>query len=1184
MKKSGMSSLKRHVGEDDIAQYRQLFNGVRSGDTHVVRTLLTQGMKVNLKGPRGATPLHIAARFHQAAMVDVLLAHGADPMARDDSGNLPFDKVRAGGGGASQLTLRLSQSMTMDPALSPPPPQLPAQRAAPMLHVGGTTSSTTATAAAYAAAPRPLPPGSGSTNTSSAKHESVWCRRLLESAFRGEAHLLEQILSKEPRLVSRVGPRGATALHVASRYGHPASVALLLKYGADPLVRDEKGNTPIDKARQMRQQEVLALLSMAAASQRSPASTHPLTHADGSMVRAPPSSTLLVENTVRAASKAVPLELSGGGLDKRPHTLDLRDGLLEHRFELAAVEIADNTEAAMPETRSEVGARSVSHNAATAAALAAADAVAQVAEAELETNDKRTPDAGTAAAVAKANEATARDAAGAALTTVSSADEGAAEGGNHAGRCTSPPLVNDAVPSSTTASAVGELSVVLYDSTQDSVRTLEMLTPAMALDDANGGWLIGVSGAATGRSVGVTRRQHGAESMALRIGRAPSCEVPLNDVEVSGQHAMLWWAQTDGADCGGELLFGSKFGSTFAGSYPAANKAGRGCLYAADRPGSFNGTFLRLASEKEVSHPYPLKTGDTIIIGDFAICLEALEVQDCGSAARAPEAKGRLSADSTRQVAPWDCQDTDLGAATCHQQQQQDEVEVEALVPNGSSGGDENGSAIAHGCVGTEVPFRHGARGPILSMCDVPTPRGSRNGAHPNIVTRLVSAICISKHRGTPSPPAVLQLPADDSPVTIGRANTNSITLAGDQSVSASHAELRRTNEGTWAVRDLGSSNGTALRLSAERVASRAYRLRLGHRLALGSGPKASEFVLHRFRHGVAERKGRRPTMEDAWVTCDPLPAPAGLETAWPGWCSFFAVYDGHAGAEASAFAKVHLHRHVLCNLAARVEARRLEAAVAEVCDGGGRGGGGNGGNGGSSKDGFEVTELPSTSQAAQAMRVTGKGTDGGCGDGVLTVEDLADALREAFLTTDELFMCTSASSAGSTAVAAIVTATHIVVANAGDSRACLWRKGRVLPLSVDHKPDRPDELQRIREAGGWVSHGRVLHILAVSRSLGDRDFKFATASAAGMPITADLVSARPEVRICRVQQGDELLLACDGLWDVLSGEGAFDYLHAHGASDNPQRAVSQLVQAADEQFNSLDNITACYVRLSTAE
>jgi serine/threonine protein phosphatase PrpC len=135
---------------------------------------------------------------------------------------------------------------------------------------------------------------------------------------------------------------------------------------------------------------------------------------------------------------------------------------------------------------------------------------------------------------------------------------------------------------------------------------------------------------------------------------------------------------------------------------------------------------------------------------------------------------------------------------------------------------------------------------------------------------------------------------------------------------------------------------------------------------------------------------------------------------------------------------------------------------------------------------------------------------------------------------------------------------------------------------------------------------------LAVARSLGDRDFKYEASLAAGMPITADLVSASPEVRsnqlkclpasiskhacahhgalaspqvrICRVQQGDELLLACDGLWDVLSGEAAFEYLHSHGAAESPQRAVSLLVQAADEQFNSLDNITACYVRLSTAE
>jgi serine/threonine protein phosphatase PrpC len=193
----------------------------------------------------------------------------------------------------------------------------------------------------------------------------------------------------------------------------------------------------------------------------------------------------------------------------------------------------------------------------------------------------------------------------------------------------------------------------------------------------------------------------------------------------------------------------------------------------------------------------------------------------------------------------------------------------------------------------------------------------------------------------------------------------------------------------------------------------------------------------------------------------------------------------------------------------------------------------------------------------------------------------------------------------------------------------CLLHQGRgaccasaPTTRSARHASAHHDALLLLPQQGGWVAHGRVLHILAVARSLGDRDFKYEASLAAGMPITADLVSASPEVRskqlkclptslppspsmpasiskhasahhgalaspqvrICRVQQGDELLLACDGLWDVLSGEAAFEYLHSHGAAESPQRAVSLLVQAADEQFNSLDNITACYVRLSTAE
>ena len=68
--------------EDAVRKYRALFNGVRAGDQPAVRTMLAQGMDVNLRGPRGATPLHIAARFGQAAMCDLLLSHGADSAAR----------------------------------------------------------------------------------------------------------------------------------------------------------------------------------------------------------------------------------------------------------------------------------------------------------------------------------------------------------------------------------------------------------------------------------------------------------------------------------------------------------------------------------------------------------------------------------------------------------------------------------------------------------------------------------------------------------------------------------------------------------------------------------------------------------------------------------------------------------------------------------------------------------------------------------------------------------------------------------------------------------------------------------------------------------------------------------------------------------------------------------------------
>ena len=79
-------------------------------------------------------------------------------------------------------------------------------------------------------------------------------------------------------------------------------------------------------------------------------------------------------------------------------------------------------------------------------------------------------------------------------------------------------------------------------------------------------------------------------------------------------------------------------------------------------------------------------------------------------------------------------------------------------------------------------------------------------------------------------------------------------------------------------------------------------------------------------------------------------------------------------------------------------------------------------------------------------------------------------------------------------------------------------------------QPDRPDELERIEAAGGRVIYwdgARVLGVLAMSRAVGDNYLK-------------PCVSCEPEVTITdRTDEDECLILASDGLWDVVSNETA---------------------------------------------
>ncbi|CEG37025.1 phosphomevalonate kinase [Plasmopara halstedii] len=156
---------------------------------------------------------------------------------------------------------------------------------------------------------------------------------------------------------------------------------------------------------------------------------------------------------------------------------------------------------------------------------------------------------------------------------------------------------------------------------------------------------------------------------------------------------------------------------------------------------------------------------------------------------------------------------------------------------------------------------------------------------------------------------------------------------------------------------------------------------------------------------------------------------------------------------------------------------------------------------------------------------------------------------------------------------------------NVGDCRAVMCRSGRGIALTSDHKPDRIDEQKRIEKAGGFVSKiagiprvysaaGAGLAIdresstyLAVSRAFGDRSLKIPTA----------LVSCEPEIKRVEVHPDDLfLILACDGVWDVLSAQDAVDITLPHFY--DAKAAANAVVKAAYKK-GSTDNLTVTVIQ-----
>ena len=132
-------------------------------------------------------------------------------------------------------------------------------------------------------------------------------------------------------------------------------------------------------------------------------------------------------------------------------------------------------------------------------------------------------------------------------------------------------------------------------------------------------------------------------------------------------------------------------------------------------------------------------------------------------------------------------------------------------------------------------------------------------------------------------------------------------------------------------------------------------------------------------------------------------------------------------------------------------------------------------------------------------------------------------------------------SQAGCTATMVLMTPTEIYCANAGDSRTVMCDHGTAIELSKDHKPDLPEERSRILKAGGEVSDGRVNGMLALSRAIGDFEYKPISPPKDAGPqwyLNNHMVTSYPDVVVKPLHKDIEfIILACDGIWDCKTSD-----------------------------------------------
>ena len=186
-------------------------------------------------------------------------------------------------------------------------------------------------------------------------------------------------------------------------------------------------------------------------------------------------------------------------------------------------------------------------------------------------------------------------------------------------------------------------------------------------------------------------------------------------------------------------------------------------------------------------------------------------------------------------------------------------------------------------------------------------------------------------------------------------------------------------------------------------------------------------------------------------------------------------------------------------------------------------------------------------------------------------------ALARAFAALDAGIKASGVEFAGATAAVCVwdAAARALTVANVGDTHALYVPAGsdgalapaRAQVLTTEHHATGA-ELARVTAAGGFVTDGRVNGVICVTRSLGDHNMK-------------PLLVCEPAVAaVAPVPAGSVLLVACDGVWDVLSAADVAALLAAPPSpAETAAECAKRILKAAYDK-GSADNLSVLLVRL----